>query len=311
MRWAKRGLIFVPPGNSEWMATHAALPVADDAGGGALRIYFGARDRQNRYRTGSLDVAADDPAQVVCVRESPVLDLGPLGAFDDNGVAPSWIVTHDNRKYLYYLGWNPRTTVPYHLAIGLAISEDGGDSFRRCSVGPICERGIDEPYFNTTPSVLLEDGAWRMWYTSCTGWQTIHGHAEPFYHVKHAESPDGCRWQKTGHVCIDYDDFTAAIARPCVYRHSGMFRMLYSYRSALDYRTDPAQSYRIGYAESSDGLHWTRKDDLAGISRSAEGWDSQMIEYCYVYRHGEKTYLFYNGNGFGQSGLGYAVLEHS
>lgn len=147
-----------------------------------------------------------------------------------------------------------------------------------------------------------------MWYASCTGWRQIFAHPEPLYHIKYAESDDGIHWTKRGQVCVDYDDFAEAICCPVVYTEAGVFKMLYSYRSASHYRTDPAQSYRLGYAESPDGLRWTRLDDRVGIAPSAEGWDSQMIAYCCRYARDGLTYLFYNGNGFGKSGLGYAVL---
>jgi hypothetical protein len=64
----------------------------------------------------------------------------------------------------------------------------------------------------------------------------------------------------------------------------------------------------LGYAESVDGIHWIRKDEEVGITNSDNGWDSDMMEYCYLYKTDGATYLFYNGNGFGKSGLGYAVL---
>ena len=85
--------------------------------------------------------------------------------------------------------------------------------------------------------------------------------------------------------------------------------MLYSYRGLEGYRSERSTSYRIGYADSPDGLHWTRRDDLVGIERSHRGWDSEMLEYCYYSEAGQAPYLFYNGNGFGSSGFGYAVLE--
>jgi hypothetical protein len=85
--------------------------------------------------------------------------------------------------------------------------------------------------------------------------------------------------------------------------------MWYCYRGSIDYRTDKQQSYRLGYAESIDGLRWARKDNEVGIDRSETGWDSVMMCYPYIYEHKGRKYLFYNGNGFGESGLGYAVLE--
>jgi hypothetical protein len=90
-----------------------------------------------------------------------------------------------------------------------------------------------------------------------------------------------------------------------VYKEDGRYKMLYSHRDVWNYRSDRAQSYRLAYAESADGIAWTRGE--AGIDRSESGWDSEMMEYCYVYRYHDQTYLFYNGNGFGKTGIGYAV----
>jgi len=148
-----------------------------------------------------------------------------------------------------------------------------------------------------------------MWYASGTGWTFVEDRPEPLYHIKYAESRDGVRWERTGQVCVDYDHFARAIGRPCVYRDEKLYKMLYSYRGLQGYRTNANISYRLGYAESEDGITWVRKDDEVGIGRSEDGWDSQMIEYCYVLKHSGRTYLFYNGNGFGQSGIGYATLD--
>ena len=34
-----------------------------------------------------------------------------------------------------------------------------------------------------------------------------------------------------------------------------------------------------------------------------------MIEYPFVYEHRGVKHMLYNGNGFGETGIGYAVLE--
>jgi hypothetical protein len=309
MKWIKKGVIFAPDHNYDWMISHASIPVVDQARDGVLRIYFGTRDGDGRSHTSYLEVEAARPENILHVHDRPVLPLGRPGTFDDSGVMPSSIVSHAKKKYLYYIGWNPQVTVTYRLAIGLAVSEDGGRSFAKMSEGPVCDRSFDEPFFNTSPSVILDGGKWRMWYISCTGWETVNGSPEPRYHVKYAESVDGIRWQKTGLICIDYDDVTEAIARPCVFKEDGLYKMFYAFRRVLNYRTDRNQSYRLGYAESVNGLVWTRRDDEVGIDKSEHGWDSEMIEYCCRYEYGGQKYLFYNGNGFGRSGLGYAVLS--
>ena len=74
------------------------------------------------------------------------------------------------------------------------------------------------------------------------------------------------------------------------------------------YKITPA-TYRIGYAESVDGISWQRMDEKAGIDVSEAGWDSEMIEYAFVFNHKDHKYMLYNGNGYGDTGIGLAVLE--
>ena len=68
-------------------------------------------------------------------------------------------------------------------------------------------------------------------------------------------------------------------------------------------------NYRIGYAESEDGIAWERKDDEVGIDISESGWDSEMIEYPFVFEHKGRKHMLYNGNEYGKEGIGYAVME--
>ena len=42
---------------------------------------------------------------------------------------------------------------------------------------------------------------------------------------------------------------------------------------------------------------------------NAEEWDSEMQAYPAVFDRGGRRYLLYNGNGYGRSGVGYAVSE--
>ena len=67
---------------------------------------------------------------------------------------------------------------------------------------------------------------------------------------------------------------------------------------------------RIGYAESSDGINWIRKDELMKhFDVSSKGWDSDMVCYPYVFDFKRRRYMLYNGNDYGKEGFGLAVLE--
>jgi|SRR5262245_670092 len=308
MQWEKRGLIFRVDNHYPWMVHHACVPTAEKISDKVLRIYFGPRDAENRTVVAFIEVDADNPSHVLRVHDRPALGLGDVGTFDDSGAMPCCIVNQGGRKYLFYVGWNRCVTVPYRNAIGLAVSDDDGITFQRVFQGPIVDRTRLEPYFCASPFALFEDNKWKLWYASSTGFVSVNGKPEPLYQIKYAESADGLSWNQPNIVCIHNDFAGEANARPCVLKEDGRYRMWYCYRGSLNYRTDVNQSYRIGYAESRDGLQWDRLDRLVGIDRSVEGWDSIMTAYPFVYEHRGRKYMLYNGNGFGETGIGYAVL---
>ncbi len=311
MKWEKKGLFYTPQACKDWSVGHAQLPIVDRVNEDVLRIYFGDRTAQKYTITSYVEVEADNPKNILHLNtERPVLDCGELGAFDDTGAMPSWIVDHGGMKYLYYIGWNAGVSVGYRNSIGIAISDDGGRTFTRMFKGPVVDRTRTEPQFASAPCVLIENGVWRMWYLSGIRWEIIDGRPEPIYHIKYAESRDGINWDRTGIVCIDLKSpEEGGMTRPCVIHDEGIYRMWYSYRGIRDYRTNKSFTYRIGYAESADGIHWERKDEEAGIDVSEEGWDSEMVCFAYVYDHKGERYMIYNGNGFGASGIGYAKLR--
>ncbi len=299
-RWIKRGLIFEPPKNLGWVVSHAAVPFALRIDQDIYRIYFSSRDNFNRSQTGFIEVDIKNPKDILQTTNNPVLKFGDDGTFDESGAMPSWLVDQGDCLYLYYIGWNVGATVPFRNSIGLAISGDGGRSFEKYGDGPIMDRSIYDACFVANPCILIESDIWRMWYLSCIKWGVGANGAKHYYHIKYAESKDGIEWERQGIVCIDFksnDEY--AISRPCVLKEEGIYKMWYSYRG---------ESYRIGYAESQDGLQWERKDEDAGIDVSETGWDSEMICYPHVFEHNGEKYMLYNGNGYGKSGIGLALL---
>ena len=85
--------------------------------------------------------------------------------------------------------------------------------------------------------------------------------------------------------------------------------MFYSYRNATDYRIDASRSYRMGMAFSEDGIVFERIDDHFLFEGQKEAWESVMQDYAHVIKHDNSLTLFYNGNGFGETGFGFAVCE--
>lgn len=300
MRWRKIGRVFEPNGEFPWMCSHAAVPCAELLADGTVAVYFTSRDADRRGYTARGILEIGDAPRLVHIDPEPVLAPGALGCFDDSGAMASWLTTVGNDRYLYYIGWNRGVTVPFRNATGLAISKSGGP-FVRVSEGPVLDRSLREPQFATNPCVLFHEGVWRMWYLSCVAWEPVGTGVRHRYHLKYCECADGIDWRPTGCVAIDFQDPSEyAISRPCVVKDGAEWRMWYSYRG---------DKYRIGYAVSDDGITWTRRDRDAGLSVSAAGWDSESVEYSHVFDHSGRRFMLYNGNDFGRTGFGIAVLD--
>lgn len=308
--WQKKGLIYNVDCEFEWNQSHAQVPVVDVLSD-RLRIYYATRNYQGKSTISFIEVDKENPKTILDKCKTPLFDFGNLGAFDDSGIMPSSIINVGSKKYLYYIGWTTRQTVPYQNAIGLAISTDGGATFTKFSEGPIITINHIEPYFSGTSYVMLEKDLYKMWYLSCVKWELINGKPEPLYNIKYAESDDGINWKQTGRVAIELHDDEGGIVSASVLKQNGLYKMWFGKRKHTDYRTNPENTYRIGYAESVDGIRWTRKDNLAGIDISEKGWDSEMISYPNVIQNNNQLVLFYNGNGFGKSGFGYAVWNEN
>jgi hypothetical protein len=227
-----------------------------------------------------------------------MLRPGPLGAFDDSGVSLSCIVPDGNTMLLYFMGWNLGVTVPWRNSIGLAASVDGLN-FERVSPAPILDRNRADPYSLSYPFVMRNGDAWRMWYGSNLRWGSSQ--REMDHVIKDATGSDPFTWEPTGRICIGIErDDEYAFSRPVVIRDELIWRMWYSYRG---------DHYRIGYAESADGVVWQRRDEVVGLAPSESGWDARSIEYPWVFDHDGQRYMLYNGDRYGLTGFGLAVLE--
>jgi len=131
------------------------------------------------------------------------------------------------------------------------------------------ERNPIDPYFVSSPTVIKEDKIWKMWYISGLGWQKNNDKLFIPYNIRYAESLDGINWERNGKFCLDFkDSLETRIGRASILKNNEKYKIWYSHAG---------ESYRIGYAESVDGIKWERKDELAGIDVSESGWDSEMI----------------------------------
>lgn len=307
MNWIKLGNVFCANGQNELMHTGGRAPVARWLEDDFFEIYFASYDQNMRGRIFKLVIDIKQPTELIKLVDQPLVDIGNIGFFDDNGVIPSTIVDVNQKLFLYTIGFSMKNKIIFDAATGLAISKDGGNTFEKLN-GPVLDRGVDDPCFAASPYVMIDDDKFKMWYVSCDYWtEEPEGKYKHFYNIKYKESEDGIYWDLKSKVCIDYqNEFEYAISRPTVIKETdGTYKMWYSFRGQKSVET-----YRIGYAESNNGIDWVRKDELMkSFDVSESGWDSEMMCYPYVFDHKGDRYMLYNGNGYGRSGFGLAKLE--
>ncbi len=301
--WEKKGLIITPSDKYYWMSSHTGPSFVEKLNDTTLRIYITGRDKENVSRIGYMDLDSRDLKTVKYISEQPIFDVGDIGCFDERGVSYPWIIENDQgERFMYYVGWVAGGLSRFQNFTGLAVSSDKGKTYSRVKKVPILDRIDEEPIGSGSVAVLKED-VWKIWYTSFVKWEEIDGKIHHFYHIKYAESDDGINWKREQKIAIDFKDKCEnTIGKPMVIKEKDRYIMYYSCRSINS-------SYRIGYAESKDGIHWERMDDCLNLDVSESGWDSEMIEYAYIFDLDGKRHMIYNGNSFGGTGIGLATLN--
>lgn len=307
MTWNKQGRIFnleEAPNRS----THCQVPtpfVFDNF----VRIYYSCRNNGNAF-VAYFDLAKDLKT-ILKVHEQSVFTHGKPGMFDADGVMPSCILPMGDEIWLYYIGWSElKNTARYQNEIGIAVSKDCGETFERMFDGPIMGRSTTEPGLAVMPFVRQENsGLFSMWYQSGTGWHLVGGKYEPTYVIKYASSHDGVTWNRNPDQCVESLYQLQAFSRPWVAKINGFESMWYCVRGSADYRGGDG-SYRIECADALDKINFMRSVDTPKLFKGIEGeFDSSMQAYPAICEVDGKQIMFYNGNDFGQTGIGVAVWE--
>jgi predicted GH43/DUF377 family glycosyl hydrolase len=313
--WKKLGKVFTPQEitGRGWLKEFAQAPatlVFDDF----VRVYFSCRpqaDANGQYVSYSafVDLDRGDLFKILRVSENPILNLGGLGEFDEFGTYPVSVIQDGNKVNAYYAGWTRCESVPFNVAIGMAVSVDGGTTFNKLGTGPVLSYSPDEPFVLSGPKIRRFNGVYHLWYIAGRKWKVVDGRAEPVYKIRMATSTNGMQWNKTNKDLIESRiEEDEAQASPDVFYANGKYHMFFCYRFSNNYR-GKENGYRIGYASSTDLVNWTRDDSKAGIDVSEAGWDSEMISYPHVFELDGQTYLAYLGNQVGRHGFGLAVLS--
>jgi predicted GH43/DUF377 family glycosyl hydrolase len=237
----------------------------------------------------------DDPAE-------PVLAPGGSDDWDSGAFYPTALLEVDGIYHLYYTGHRDGAGWLEEIDIGHATSTDG-IVWVKDPANPVLTRGSAGEWddLSLMASTVIHDGSlFRMWFQA-------EGEATEGFFVGYATSPDGSVWTKHPDNPImapgPTGTFDAGGVGPqSVIVQDGLHRMWYigspvSPRSLRD--------TAIGYAESDDGLSWTRRPEP--VLEPTSGWESYWLAHPSVRFDGSRYQMWYTGATSGHVAIGYAV----
>ncbi|ABS64921.1 conserved hypothetical protein [Parvibaculum lavamentivorans DS-1] len=306
--WRRLGRVIAPEASAPWWQSHASYPTALVRSDGLIDVYFSVRDATSRSSLASVTLSLDGEGfQRESAPKGPLLGPGMRGAFDADGVSVGCVIEKDNELIAYYLGWSVGVSVPFSNFIGIATAPRTGDAvFRRREIVPVIGRSAVDPFTLGYPWVMRSGSEYRMWYGSHLAWGEVG--LEMKHVIKEAKSSDGFSWSAIGKVAIPLkgaeDPQEFAVSRPSVVAEAdGIWSMWYARRRP---------GYELGFAISDDeGATWQRQDERIAWTGSPDDWDDREQTYPCVFDHHGRRYMLYNGNGYGRTGFGLAVLETS
>ena len=241
-----------------------------------LRLWFSARDKQNRshpffYDLNIIkDTCGNYSFQVKGVVDRPQAVLGHPGTFNDHGNMISQVIcgpTHSDTTTLY-VGWNKGDTeARYRLSLGTNVNNSP-------TVSPYLDRSVWEPLGASMP--YLHNKA--LYYMSMKGWKGGEAH----YDIKsldiHSDKGNPTITTiLTGHHCY---------ARPWIRGN----QLWYCYRDFEGFRDNTKNSYKLGLLERHNDTWFpaTHKLDKSQLG------DNFMEAYPALVETLFGTFMFFN-----------------
>lgn len=186
-------------------------------------------------------------------------------------------VTRENGRYRMDFSWRPKKS------LAVTFSDDGIHwEEPQITLGPDETTGWED---NLNRNCVLKIGdKYKMWYT---------GQARGFSFIGYAESDDGIHFKRvlSEPVLISeraWEGFS--VMNPCVLYEDGKYRMWYAAGETYEPNV-------LAYAESDDGIHWTKSKINPIFTAQKENiYEQDRVGGCQVIKTPDMGYvMFYIG----------------
>lgn len=212
-------------------------------------------------------------------------------------VAPS-VIKSSNQYQMWFTGNNGSG-----WRIGYATSNNGINNWS-INASPLITVGTPDGWEKEVidPMVIYDDSSnqYKMWYTSSN---TDHWSVgSDRFRLRYATSNDGITWNiNPGWVLYgtagawDEGGINRGIS---VVKVNDMYNLWYSATNTDDLGINPY--WRIGYATSSDGIHWDKQNNHLPVIEPTEPWEGNNVNSPNViYENG--TYKMWYNSGVADS----------
>jgi hypothetical protein len=297
--WRKLGLVLEATGEPLSLS-HAMLPTPYVLPG-RVRVFYASCDANMRGRVFFADFEPQPPFRLIGRSEHPVLDIGPPGAFDCDGANPCQACEVGDRLALLYIGWRRGPPdEPYTLFGAVAFSDDQGESFERAAA-PLLPPRRGERLFRTAPFIEGAPGNYRLLYIGGDAFTSAEdGRRLPVYSLMELRSPTLWDWDGAPQVLMSPDVTAGEVGfgRPLGFvAADGAHRLMLSVRTRGGYRlVETVREFNPG----------ARPALVSVIPEPLADWEREMTCFgapCVANGH---ELLFYNGDGYGRTGIGLA-----
>jgi predicted GH43/DUF377 family glycosyl hydrolase len=222
---------------------------------------------------------------------NPVLNLGTDGTWDKGGASNPSVIFKDYEYKMWYTGFDGE-----HMRIGYATSIDG-TNWTKYSPNPVLDLGTQKSWDSihiANPSVLFDGITYKMWYTGFDG---------DHIRIGYANSADGIHWEKfPENPVLDIGAWgsnkNSDVWSPSVVFDGVEYKMWY---------TGFDGNMKIGFARSSDGIHWTKANAPVLDMGIWGSWDDRGAWSPSVLLDGFEYKMWYTGWNGVSAGIGYAT----
>jgi predicted GH43/DUF377 family glycosyl hydrolase len=126
--------------------------------GSSLYLFYVGMDRARRQRLGVAQ--STDGVHWTKLLSNPILEMGPDGAFDENGLGEPAVWASSGRYWMLYTGRDRHE----NRRIGLAESPDGVRWVRSVRAPVLSGEQSWDDKVVCDPTVLAIDGGWHVWF---------------------------------------------------------------------------------------------------------------------------------------------------